>query len=226
MYCTFQKLNKLGSGYSMFRPDKRLAGFKHRRNSIQKHSKTSYLEAYVVLPCKNTFICNILMTYNNSNFLYVKYLNILFTWVNGQMSCGSFIACVYAVLKKRSWSLHGKNVRVLNHLSAVFSIMDSWQWEFLGNLVEINPQSLVLHNGCWAFQINHRINMSHYHGPPKQLGVKYIVQEHNGSCQRKGRNVNRLESIGTKSTSPVALQDSGEVPPVQCVTLTHRCRKV
>lgn len=59
--------------------------------------------------------------------------------------------------------------------------------------------------------------MSQYQGPPEQLGVKCIVQEHNGSCQRKNRNVKRLESIGTKSTSLEALQDSGQVPPVQAV---------
>lgn len=59
--------------------------------------------------------------------------------------------------------------------------------------------------------------MSHYQGPLEQLQVKCIVQEHNGSCQRKARNVKRLESIGIKSTSLGALQDSDQVPPVHGV---------
>lgn len=59
--------------------------------------------------------------------------------------------------------------------------------------------------------------MSHYQGPPEQLVVNCIVHEHNGSCPRKGKNVKRLKSIGTKSTSLVALQDSDQVPPVHSV---------
>lgn len=40
-----------------------------------------------------------ILTYNNDNFLYDKYLNI-FSRVNGQISCSNFIACVYTVLEK------------------------------------------------------------------------------------------------------------------------------